>query len=410
VSSETQQLAEPRFAIIGNLDNRRVTGFVEALARSGWPAPMLFSHRELLDDLAPLAALPDEPLLVRIDSVGEDLEVERLLLERGAAALPDDATCERRSVTELRRQPPRFGQLLAPRQHHAGVLDYFDALAAVFAQKPSWRVLNPIADLHVLFDKVAGSRRYAAAGIPVPEQLPELASIRSAAQLREAMVAQRWPAVYVKLSCGSSASGLALYRHLPSRAAHERHMVLTTVAQTAEGRFNSLRLQRLQQQAEVDELLDWLIGEGAQIERAIAKAQLDRRTFDLRVLVIAGEPTFCVVRQSAHPITNLHLGGTRGDLEALRQQVPTAVWEAAMRSCVRVFEQHQCLHLGIDLLFESGLRGHRVIEANAFGDLLPGLQTRAGLSVYEHELEVLRRTAGRANANSARHPGREDNL
>jgi hypothetical protein len=322
VSSSAQQLAQPRFAIIGNLDNRRVSGFVEALARRGWPAPILLSHRELITDITPLAA--------------------------------------------------------------------------VFAQKPSWRVLNPIADLRILFDKVAGSRRYAAAGIPVPEQLPELESIRSAAQLREAMVELRWPAVYVKLSCGSSASGLALYRHIPSRAVHERDMILTTVARTLEGRFNSLQLQRVEQRAAVDELLDWLIGEGAQIERAIVKAQLDRRPFDLRVLVIAGEATFCVVRQSRHPITNLHLGGTRGDLDALRQQIPPAVWDAAMRSCVRVFEQHQCLHVGVDLLFEAGLRGHRVIEANAFGDLLPGLRTGAGLSVYEWELEQLRGPAARA--------------
>lgn len=379
----------PRLVILGNLDNRRVTGFVEALARRDWPTPILLAHRELLGDLGPLAAIPDEPLCVRIDSVGEDSEVERLLLERGAAALPDDATCERRSVAELRREPPRFGQLLAPRQHHAGVLDYFDALAGVFASKPQWRVLNPIADLRVLFDKVASSRRYAAAGIPVPEQLPALESIRTAAQLREAMVALRWPAVYVKLSCGSSASGLALYRHLSGRSEQQRDMVLTTVATTPRGRFNSLQLQRLEQRSEIDALLDWLIDEGAQIERAIPKAQLERRTFDLRVLVIAGEPRFCVVRQSRHPITNLHLGGTRGDLEALRRLVSPAAWEAAMRSCVRVFAQHQCLHVGIDLLFEANLRGHRVIEANAFGDLLPGLQTPAGLTVYEHELELL---------------------
>jgi hypothetical protein len=310
------------------------------------------------------------------------------LLERGLTALPDDARCERVELADLSRTPPRFGQLLAPRQHHAGLLDYFAGLERVFASKPNWRVLNPIADLRVLFDKVASSRRYASAEIPVPEQLPDLELIRSAEQLRAAMVAQRWSAVYVKLSCGSSASGLALYRYRPDRPAAQRDMVLTTVARTPEGRFNSLRLQRLEQRGAVDELLDWLLGEGAQVERAIIKAQIDRCPFDLRVLVIAGEPAFCVVRQSRHPITNLHLGGTRGDLEALRRQIPSAAWDAAMASCVAVFEQHGCLHVGVDLLFEAGLRGHRIVEANGFGDLLPGL-TRAGLSVYEWELQAL---------------------
>jgi hypothetical protein len=32
-------------------------------------------------------------------------------------------------------------------------------------------------------------------------------------------------------------------------------------------------------------------------------------------------------------------------------------------------------------MFEPGLRAHRVIEGNAFGDLLPNL-TRDGLDVY----------------------------
>jgi hypothetical protein len=376
--------------VIGNLDNRRVTGFVDALACGGWPAPILLAHRELIADPSALAALPDTPMLVRIDSVGEDREVEQALLERGATALPDDARCTRVSPAELRRRPPEFGQLLAPRQHHAGLVDYLAALDRVFASKPSWRVLNPIADLELLFDKVACSRRYAAAGIPMPEQLPNLDAITSADALREAMVAQRWPAVFVKLSCGSSASGVALYRHVPSRPAHERDMILTTVARTPEGRFNSLRLQRLDTRAAVDELLDWLLGEGAQVERAISKARTDRRSFDLRVLTIAGDPAFCVVRESPHPITNLHLGGTRGDLDALRRRIDDEHWAAAMRSCERVWAEHGCLHVGVDLLFEADLRGHRIIEANAFGDLLPGL-TRDGMSVYEYELAALRR-------------------
>jgi hypothetical protein len=385
----------PAVLIVGNLGNRRVTGFVDALARRGWPPPILRSHRELLGEPERLLELPDEPLFVRLESVGEDPQVERRLLERGAAALPDDATCERLSAAELGRMAVRHGQLLAPRQHHAGLLDYLDALDRVFAARPSWRVLNPIADLRALFDKRETSRRYAAAGIPVPEPLPGLAAITCADDLRAAMAAQRWPAVFVKLSCASSASGLALYRHIPTRPAGERDMVLTTVAQTEAGRFNSLRLRRLHDRSEVDALLDWLIGEGVQIERAISKARLGGRVFDLRVLVVTrsnadavGEPAFCVVRQSRHPITNLHLGGERGDLEAVQRLLSPGVWSAAMDSCVRAFSCHGCLHVGVDLMFEADLRGHRVLEANAFGDLLPGLM-RAGKSVYEWEIDAL---------------------
>ncbi|MCA9699771.1 MAG: hypothetical protein KC431_19760, partial [Myxococcales bacterium] len=141
--------------------------------------------------------------------------------------------------------------------------------------------------------------------------------------------------------------------------------------------------------ADVDAVLGWLLREGAQIERALPKARLDGRNFDMRVLVIDGEVGFCVVRSSRHPITNLHLGGARGDLEAVRAAMAPEDWDAAMASCRRAHAQHGCLHLGVDLLIEQDWSGHRIIEANAFGDLLPGLE-RDGLDVYGWELARLK--------------------
>jgi PAS domain S-box-containing protein len=123
-------------------------------------------------------------------------------------------------------------------------------------------------------------------------------------------------------------------------------------------------------------------------ERAIPKARDAGRHFDLRVLAIDGEPAFVVMRTSPHPITNLHLGGRRGDADALRARVPPAAWEAAMASCCAVQQASGAFHVGVDLMFEPGLRAHRVIEGNAFGDLLPNL-TRDGLDVYGWQIRRL---------------------
>jgi glutathione synthase/RimK-type ligase-like ATP-grasp enzyme len=133
-----------------------------------------------------------------------------------------------------------------------------------------------------------------------------------------------------------------------------------------------------------------LLAEGSQIERAVPKAGLGEGFFDLRVLTIDGEPAFIVVRSAPHPITNLHLGGQRGDLEALQQRVPKASWDAAMASCVRVQQASGAFHVGIDLMFEPNLRAHRVIEGNAFGDLLPNL-VKDGLDVYGWQIARLLR-------------------
>ena len=42
----------------------------------------------------------------------------------------------------------------------------------------------------------------------------------------------------------------------------------------------------------------------------------------------------------------------------------------------------------IDLMFERGFAGHRILESNAFGDLLPNL-TKNGRSVYQRQIELL---------------------
>jgi hypothetical protein len=167
---------------------------------------------------------------------------------------------------------------------------------------------------------------------------------------------------------------------------------ITTVEDTGAARYNTRRLQRVSG-ARLDRLLGFLLGEGAQVERAIPKAQVAGRYFDLRVLTIDGEPAFTVMRMSPHPITNLHLGGQRGDVPALRARVPPGAWEAAMASCRAVQRASGAFHVGVDLMFEPGLRAHRVIEGNAFGDLLPNL-TRDGLDVHGWQIRRCLEAAG----------------
>jgi hypothetical protein len=63
------------------------------------------------------------------------------------------------------------------------------------------------------------------------------------------------------------------------------------------------------------------------------------------------------------------------------------VEQRAMEECVSAAQMFDCLHVGIDLMYEARLDAHRILEANAFGDLLPNLE-RDGLSVYEWEIRA----------------------
>ena len=363
-----------RWIILGNAENRRVTLFQEALVAQGRAPAAVVPWTEFLQDPAALGRFDDVPSVLRIESFGESFEVEKLLLLRGAAEAPRQA---RLNPQRVRRLMERRGEILAPRQAHLGFLAALRDVEQIISERPHWRVLSPPNAIADLFDKRITSRMYERIGVPVP---PRIEGIESLEQLRAAVAERDWESVFVKLSSGSSASCLGIYR--PGTSGDE---FLTTVEMARDGWFNNLNLQRITSPPRIEEVMGYLLEEGVQIERALPKARLAGENFDCRVVVISGEPAFTVVRQSSHPITNLHLGGRRGDLEAFTRAVPTDLYEAAMESCRRIARAHGCLAVGVDLMYSEGFEGHFVLEGNAFGDLLPNLQ-RDGLSVYEWEI------------------------
>jgi hypothetical protein len=370
-----------RFVVIGNGSNRRVTMFQDALVAQGHRPAIVIEWRDLAVPGAPARLLADLPreVILRIDSMGEDDEVERALLRRGAAAAQAEGS-PWIDPGALARIPREVGRILCPRQAHLGFLAVLAELES--AIQPTWRVPQPVPAIIELFDKRVTSARWATLGIPIPDPLVD---VRDPEDLRARMREAGWPAVFVKVACSSSASCLAVFSHRRSG-----EYAITTVEDAGSARYNTRKLQRLSKRRDIDRLLGFLLAEGAHVERAVPKARTAGGYFDLRVLAIDGEPAFVVARVSPHPITNLHLGGVRGDVETLRARVPEPTWRAAMASARAVQRQSGAFHVGVDILLEPGLTGHRVIEGNAFGDLLPNLR-RDGLDVYAWQV---RRLAG----------------
>ncbi|WP_307826815.1 STM4014 family protein [Streptomyces pactum] len=361
----------PRFAVVGVPENRRVTLFAAAVRAAGLPAPRVLPWREVLD--AGVWFRPGET--VRIDSPGEDPAVDRRL--RGVA---DPTRVEGTGLWYA-----RFTGALR------GIADAARASGA--------RLLDDPAELAVLFDKRLCHRVLDEAGIAVP---PSPTSGAGAAPVRG------WPDVrallgtaglrraFVKLAHGSSASGvLAVERAGPGRV-----RAATSVERGADGAlFNSLRVRRYTSEREIGAIIDTLAPDGLHVERWLPKASLGGRAADLRVVVVGGRATHALVRTSRSPMTNLHLGGARGDLSAARAATAAAgvpfdaVLELAERAA-GCFPGTLCV--GVDLLPGTGWRRFAVGEVNAFGDLLPGLPGlpgggAAGLDTYGAQVAAVHR-------------------
>ncbi|WFE36154.1 STM4014 family protein [Micromonospora sp. WMMD975] len=345
-----------RLTVVGNPANRRVAMFTRAVCGAGLPAPDVLPWADVLTGAAP----PPAGAVVRVDSAGEDPTVDRLL--RGA---PTAA---------------RHGELVGLAGAYAGLVAGLARVAAGGAE-----LLNAPADVATLCDKRRCHAVLSAAGVPVPAALPPVTGY---AALRDAMAAAGWPRVFVKPAHGSSAAGVLALAVGPRGVRAD-----TTVESTPDGLFNSLRVRRLTDESTVAAIVDQLAPDGLHVERWLPKAGLRDRVVDVRVLVVAGRPTHAVVRAARGPLTNLHLGNARGDLAELRAAAGPAAWSAAMETCERVAACFAgSLHVGVDLMFRTGWRRHAVAEANAFGDLLPGVVTD-GRDSYAEQVHAL--TSGR---------------
>ncbi|TDC53044.1 hypothetical protein E1281_18190 [Actinomadura sp. KC345] len=357
-----------RFAVIATPGDRRAALFAAACRSCGLPEPRVVAWTDVLRG----ADIPLDPGdLLRIDSPGEDPEADALLRGPGAATRVGGGARWYRTFTA--------------------------ALGRIGAAVPAAgaRLAGDVDDIAVMFDKRRSHARMLAAGVPVPPALPP---VDGYAALRDAMADAGERRVFVKPAHGSSASGVVALQ----TGAGGRIRAVTSAARTPGGLHNSLRVRTYGTEAEVAALVDALAPDGLHVERWVPKAAIGGRVFDLRLVVIGGEATHAVVRTSRHPMTNLHLGGARGDLDAVRRALGQNGWDQALDVCARAAA---CFPgspmVGVDLLVMQGMRRFAVCEVNAFGDLLPRLTglpggSAEGLDTYTAQVRAVLTGAARA--------------
>jgi hypothetical protein len=377
------------FVVIGNPGSRRIELFQAALNEMRLPAAQVVSYLDLLSGKEALPRSVRDGTVVRIESPGKDFEVERALIAAGADAADDDERFDRLSRRAAQDMSFEQGRILYPRQWYLGYCATLRLIELQLAECPPPRPvsqwMNSPADIALMFDKSACHQALGSHGASVA---PSLGVVGSFDELGERMKERNWRRVFVKLAYGSSASGVVAYQTDGRR--HQATTTVETARQNGELRlYNSRRIRVYRDWREIAELIDALCRHRVHVEQWLPKAGFDNRTFDLRVVVIAGRACQTIARLSRSPMTNLHLLNERGDEDAVRERVGLAAWDAAMRNCELAMECFPgSLYAGIDLLFTPDHRRRVVIEVNAFGDLLPGVFWQ-GQETYAAELRAM---------------------
>jgi hypothetical protein len=319
----------------------------------------------------------------KIDSPGADPAVTDALIERGwrLAGQPTAGPC-------LAPWPLEHGELAFRHWWFEGLTGL---LRRIDARLASLRRINPVSEILLMCDKWVCQQYLQARGVPVPALLGE---VRSFEQMEAQLPVQEHPAIFIKARYGSSAAGvIALRRHPDGR------IVAYTSARTDPGGrlYSHLRISRLTARPQIAALVDALAVQGTYAESWIPKPRLPGEAsspacYDLRV--VAGrtaqghaQARQRIARVSESPLTNLHLGNRREPPRWL-DAGQTAALEQAVEHAAAAFPGSHSI--GFDINLQP--RGPCFLEANAFGDLLPGLrhpEGADGVTTYEDQARLV---------------------
>lgn len=357
-----------QFWILGNPENRRVTLFTAAVRKAGFAAPLVIPYTSFIADPVFPPHSKSERVCLRIESPGENAEVREALIYRGMNIAGP--------VHEIHELVNDIGRIGFAKAWYAGFVQVLNQARTCLAQ-PGISCMNHPDDIAVLFDKVKCHERMH--NVPVPALLP---AVNTYEELREAMRTAGMNRVFVKPVHGSSASGVVALRVQNNNVA-----AISSAEFVRPGCvYNRLRMQVYRDEKTVAALLDTILGGYAVAEQWIPKASISGRSFDFRVLVIAGKATHLVVRTSKSVITNLHLGNRRGNIPQVIAHIGTNVFEKIKSTAEQAAAAFpQSLYIAVDVLLANDKRTVCVIETNAFGDLLPGIE-HEGRSTYEAEI------------------------
>lgn len=378
-----QRVKGPNFTVISCAENRRTALFQAALERNGLGKAKLIPWLDFIRNRASLEPFHKPVTILRIDSAGENFAVEREFIALGAD-LNHGTKASFIGANHARLLEFDCGRILYPRQYFLGFQACLRRLEQQLELSEIALVMNHPREIALMFDKRKCHAWLRQNSVSVPDSLED---VKSYEHLREMMKEKHWHRVFVKLAYSSSASGVVAYE-----TNWQREQGWTSVEIVGAGKetrlYNSLRVRRYTDAKEIAAIIDAICAEGVHVEQWIPKLGFDGYATDLRVVVIEGQASHTVLRMSKSPLTNLHLGNQRGDLQAFIERHGEDAWrkvEDECRKTARLFPGS--LYAGIDVGLTATLSRAFVFEVNAFGDLLPNVLYN-GVDTYEFEIKA----------------------
>ncbi len=360
--------------IVGDPQSRRMPLLLHAAQRHGFDARVV-SYQDRDSVQFP----QDDETLVRLESPGESPLVARHILKAGIA--PMEQSC-RRPISEGTIDELSFGrgEMIHPLQWYLGFQQVLQSIQTNWQEKQI-RWMNTPEAVATAFDKQTCLDRWAAADLPIAPSYPGIKTYR---QIRST-ITDNHARVFIKLRYGFSAMGAVA---LEWRGDLVRAITTVEVEWHA-GRprlFVSKRPRQLNREFEIAWLVDTLAMEEIVVEDWLPKARWHGKPFDLRIVTIGGVAHHVVGRANDSPFSNLNLDAVRIDRQDVADHLGDA-WPSVLQLAERAAAHISDGYLGMDLLVRPCRKRCVVLEANAFGDNLPGL-LHEGETTYDAQMRT----------------------
>lgn len=353
--------------VIGNPENRRLGYFQDALQSLEQRPASVISWLDILQGRSNWQEQLNKAKLVRIESPGENFLVEQEILALGGLEFAKDL-------------PEEKGRIYFPGIWYQG---FKNLLTQIKSQAPTSLWFNHPDDIICMFDKPKVKElnpEYCLAACPNFESYDEFVDYAKS---------QAYPRFFIKLNYSSSASGVMAFEYNRKNGKAQAQTTIQLLRKQNQSCFyNSLKLKKYSNTDDLREIINFLFSQGAFVEPWVPKARHESSVFDLRILAINGKRHQTIARRSHTPITNLHLGNQRCSVDQLG--LPAAKWQQIDQLVAQVMKNFpNTLYSGLDVLIpQNETRLPILLEANAFGDLLPNL-LHQGYNSYQSELLAL---------------------
>lgn len=364
------------FLIIGDNKGRRIKTFTDCLKNKGIYNYSVMDWTEVLKDRKELKKNIKKSNIVRIEPPEKNTDIYKLFLDIGA----ESGEFQKDNVNNNYNE----NIIISPKSWFKGVEHTFLVIDKLIKENKDILSMCDLKEALVMMDKSKTYEFLEGKGknYYLPEKMPEYRNYDEFFEENK----NNFIKCFIKLRYGSGSTGVIAYSNNPKI---KEEKIFTSLNYSKENGnktfFSTYNVKSYTDKKVIRDMVNWVVENGAHIEKWIPKLVHEKKGFDTRVFVLDKKSEYLLSRLSNSPITNLHLKNERKESEEFLKKNETDIIKKASEEVMSLFSKS--LYSGVDIILANNLKPY-VIDVNPFGDLFHNL-TGTDKNVHYREIDKI---------------------